>query len=451
MGRHQFGKVDDAWDVLLLALPHDWRKLAQDTGASKGLRKHQRLDNLLRPILLRLGCGLSLRSTADPEGLREDLPRLTDVALLKRERKCKDWLHALCVRLFEDLRLAVLPKGASQVWTVDAATVKEGRPRGSQWCVNYSVSLPSLACDLLPLPKTEGPDMGKSLARFPIRADDHVLAGRGYSTAWGIRQVADAGGRLIVPVDTRSPLLRTVTGQPFDLPAEVTSVTRAGDVRSWATTVVVPADDGGPAGEIAGRVCVLRKSREALRMAQEQVRGDPAEKGNQEQPSTLRLADYEIVFTTFPDPLFSAADVLAWYRLRQQVELVFEHFWVLAQLGAVPKSDDSVKPWFYTKLLMALLVEKLIRAISASDNVTACRSEQRRFVLEAVVNAIKPPGLRVRRAQRPFTWGDLGRRVYSRSRSAASGPLQHGTPMPRLRHLYLDLLERLEILVNRCA
>ena len=188
--------MDDAWDVLLLALPQDWRELAQDTGASKGLRKDKTLDNLLRPILLRLGCGCSLRQTAHVVGPLADLPRLCDVTLLKRERKSKDWLHALCVRLFEELRLAVLPEGEPQVWTVDAATVKERRRRGSQWCVHYSVSLPSLACELLMLPKTEGPDMGKSSARFPLRADDLVLAGRGYSTAWGIRQVAAAGGRL---------------------------------------------------------------------------------------------------------------------------------------------------------------------------------------------------------------------------------------------------------------
>ena len=448
MGGYRFGKLDNAWDVLLLALPQDWRRLAQDTRALKGLRMDRSPDNLLRSILLCLGCGYSLRRTAVFDCRPADLPRLSDVALLKRARKSKDWLHALCVRLFEELRLAVLPEGESQVWTVDAATLEERRRRGSQWCVHYSVSLPSLACELLMLPKTEGPDMGKSLARFPIRADDLVLAGRGYSTAWGIRQVAAAGGRLIVPVDTRSVQLCTAAGQPFDLLAEVTSVTRAGDVRSWATTVVVPGDDGGPAGEVAGRVCVLRKSREAIRLAQEQVRGDPAHEGHQVQPSRLRFADYEVVFTT--DPLFSAAEVLDWYRLRQQVELVFEHFYVLPQLGAVPKSDDSVKSWFYTKLFMALLVEKLIRVKYPSDNVSACRIQQREFVFELIANAIDPPFVQMRRS-RPLTFEALRRRVRERSPTAASRPLADGTPEPPDRKEYRERLESLETLIDRCA
>ena len=90
-------------------------------------------------------------------------------------------------------------------------------------------------------------------------------------------------------------------------------------------------------------------------------RRDAARKGNQVQPATLRFAEYVIVFTTFPEPPFSAADVLEWYRLRWQVELVFKRFKSLAQLGHVPKyDDDSAKAWLYGKLFVALLVEKLI-------------------------------------------------------------------------------------------
>ena len=42
------GTVDEDWEVLLSFLPQDWRELAQDTGALKGLRKDKAVDNLLR-------------------------------------------------------------------------------------------------------------------------------------------------------------------------------------------------------------------------------------------------------------------------------------------------------------------------------------------------------------------------------------------------------------------
>ena len=175
-----------------------------------------------------------------------------------------------------------------------------------------------------------------------------MLADRGYSTARGIRHVVDAGGRLIVRrVNTGSLPLHTAAGRPFDLLAAVSSVTRPGAARSWATTVVAADEDGGPPGEIAGRVCVLRKSAEAIRLAHQTPPRDAARKGNQVQAATLRFAEYGIVFTTFPEPRFSAADVLEWYRLRWQVELVFKRFKSLAQLGHLPKydDDDSAKAW----------------------------------------------------------------------------------------------------------
>ena len=194
------GTVDEDWEVLLSFLPQDWRELAQDTGALKGLRKDKAVDNLLRTLLLHLGCGHSLRETV-VRARQAHLADLSDVALLKRLKKSKGWLHALCVRLFEEQGLAVVPGGAFQVRAVDATTVKEPGPSGSLWRLHYSVGLPSLTCDFFKLTGTEGPGTGESLAQFPIRAGDHVLADRGYSTARGIRHVADAGGRLIVRVN----------------------------------------------------------------------------------------------------------------------------------------------------------------------------------------------------------------------------------------------------------
>ena len=80
------------------------------------------------------------------------------------------------------------------------------------------------------------------------------------------------------------------------------------------------------------------------------------------RPSTREFAKYVIVFTTFPAAAFPAERVLEWYRLRWQVELVFKRFKSLAQLGHLPKRDDeSAQAWLYGKLLVALLVEKLIR------------------------------------------------------------------------------------------
>jgi len=67
-----------------------------------------------------------------------------------------------------------------------------------------------------------------------------------------------------------------------------------------------------------------------------------------------------IVFTTRSSG--STAEVLRYYRMRWQIELVFKRLKSLAQLGHVPKHDDrSSGAWLYAKLLVTLLTQKLIR------------------------------------------------------------------------------------------
>ena len=57
-----------------------------------------------------------------------------------------------------------------------------------------------------------------------------------------------------------------------------------------------------------------------------------------------------------------AAEVLEWYRVRWQIELVFKRMKSLAALGQLPKHDDrSSRAWLYGKLLVALLGQELMR------------------------------------------------------------------------------------------
>ena len=346
--------MDEDWAVLVSFLPPEWRELARHTRALKGLRKDKSAEKLLRVLLLHLGCGHSLRETV-VRARKAKLAQLSDVALLKRLRKSRDWLHALCVELFREQGVWGPGDGGFEVRAFDATTVKEPGRTGALWRIHYSVRLPSLTCDFFKLTASDGEGAGESFAQFPIRAGDHVVADRGYSTACGIGHVAASGGHVLVRVNTGSLRLRTCTGERFDWLAELGSLTRTGAVQSWPTVAV------GDGVTVPGRVCAARKSTEAIRIAQDKLRKEAARKGKQVQPRSLEFARYVIVFTTFPEPTFAASQVLQWYRTRWQVELVFKRFKSLAQLGHLPKHDDeSAKAWLYGKLLVALLVEKLI-------------------------------------------------------------------------------------------
>ena len=121
-----------------VVLPGNWRQLAQASGALKGLRKDKSVEPVLRTLLSHLGCGYSLRETA-VRASKANLADLSDVALLKRLRKSKDWLHALCVALFQEQGVSVSQAGGLEVRVFDATTVKEPGRTGALWRIHYSV------------------------------------------------------------------------------------------------------------------------------------------------------------------------------------------------------------------------------------------------------------------------------------------------------------------------
>ena len=352
--------MDEDWEVLRSFLPADWQGMAKDTGALKGLRKDKSVETLLRVLLLHLGCGHSLRETV-VRARQAHLADMSSVALFKRLKKSANWLRALCIELFQEQGLVLSNDDGFQVRAFDATTVKEPGKTGSLWRIHYSVCLPSLSCDFFKITQTEGVGTGESFSHFPIRRGDHILADRGYSSAAGLHHVVSAGGRVTVRVNTGTVSFRTTVGEPFDLLGVVGTLTRAGAVGSWSVETA-----GGGDATVRGRVCAVRKTREAVEMAHEKIRRDAVRKGRQVQPQTFEFARYVIVFTTFSEDAFAAREVLEWYRVRWQVELVFKRFKSLAQLGHLPKYDDeSARAWLYGKLLVALLVEKLIGHASA--------------------------------------------------------------------------------------
>ena len=347
--------LDEDWELLVSFLPQNWEELARQTGALRKLRKDKSPGNLLRTLLLYFGCGHSLRETVVC-ARRAQLADLSDVALLKRLRKSRDWLHALCVELFREQGVVAARSDTFQVRAFDATTVKEPGQSGSLWRIHHSVCLPSLTCDFFKLTRTEGAGTGESLTQFPIAPGDCILADCGYSTGRGIRYAVEAGGQVTVRVNSGSLVLVGADGEVLDLVECLQPLRDPGVIGSVSAQAVA---NGGV--RVPGRICALRKTAEASRLAQAKIRREASHKGHEILPATLELAKYVILFTTVPERDWSGPAVLEWYRTRWQVELVFKRFKSLAQLGCLPKyDDDSAKAWLYGKLLVALLVEKLI-------------------------------------------------------------------------------------------
>lgn len=348
--------IEEDWNVLVSLLPSDWREKAKETDALKGLRKNKSPEDLLRTLLIHLAQGLSLRETV-VRAREAQLADMSDVALLKRLRKCSKWLLELNKSLFKEIGVNFVPnENDFEVRIFDSTNVKEPGKTGSLWRIHYSLRLPSLQCDFFKVTSTEGKGTGDSLSQYVIEPGDHIMADRGYGRIPGIEYANQKQAALLVRISPHHIVLTDERGQPFDWLEKLSEISKPGQTFSWNVLL-----KGSNQQRIPGRICVLKKSEHAIRIAQRRIKKYASKKCKKLMPNTLIYAEYVIVFTTFEESRFSSDEVMRWYRLRWQIELVFKRFKQLAQLGHLPKhTDESSKAWLYGKLLIALLTEKLI-------------------------------------------------------------------------------------------
>lgn len=350
---------DENWDYLLTLLPPDWEELAYSSGGVRRLRGTSSLGDLLRTLLLHIAYGCSLRTTA-VVAKTAGWANMSDVALLKKLRVCETWLCKLCFGLLKESNMSV-PQShhGLRIRLVDSTIIKEPGSSGSQWRVLYSFGVPDWKCDFFRLTPTKGAGNGESLKYFDLNPGDCLLADRGFSHQAGIAHVERNGGFVIVRHNDQCVPLELDNGSQFVLLEWLKLISEPGQVggiRVW-----LPAEKKSET-RIAVRLCAVRKSVEASALAEKKLKKKVSRNQRQMRESTLELSSWVVVLTTVKREVLSDAEVLEWYRVRWQIELVFKRLKSLGDVGHLPKRDAaSSRAWVYGKLLIALLGEKMQR------------------------------------------------------------------------------------------
>ncbi len=346
--------AEEDWQVVLRFLPEGWQNKAKELGALRRCRRFAGAEALLRTLLIHLADGCSLRETA-VRASAGGIAVVSDVALLKRLRASGEWLRWMAAGVMEtwvEKRPAVLLESGRQWRVVDGSTISEPGATGSTWRLHYSICLPSLRCDEVRL---TAPSVGESLRRFTARPGDVLIADRGFAHRAGVDHVVAGGGDVVVRINLTNLPLLSGTGEAFPLLDRLRGLkaTREGDWEVWV------AYDGR---RIGGRVCALRKSRQATERARRALLKEAARKGRRVKPETLEAAAYTFLFTTL-ERHFPAGAVLELYRGRWQVEIAFKRLKSIMNLGHLKKTDpEGAQAWVHGKLLVAFLLEALIAA-----------------------------------------------------------------------------------------
>jgi hypothetical protein len=203
---------------------------------------------------------------------------------------------------------------------------------------------------------SQGVGNGETFARFPVSRGDLFLGDRAYGITRGIRHVVKNGGDVLVRFGWNNlPLWNENKKARFNLFAHLRKL-RGPAPGDWPVFV------GDETPMVPGRVCAIRKSRQAIEASHKRVRRKSQKHGNTILPQTLEASEYIFVFTTVPASLLSPAQVLEFYRGRWQVELVFKRLKSLMELGHLRKTDDqSARAWIHGKLFVAFVLEALLR------------------------------------------------------------------------------------------
>jgi hypothetical protein len=347
--------VDESWEILRRFLPDDLEGSAREHGAFRRARGEIKSATvLLRLLLLHVAGGLSLEQ-AVLRARENKLVNISAVGLFKRLRSSGPWLAWLTEQLVKTLSEDwndTLWKGRP-IRVLDATDIQEPGPTGTDWRLHYSLRLPQLSCDFLQLTDVHG---GETLKRLPVAKGDIVLCDRGYSHREGVAQVIAQEADVVVRLNSGVFPLLDRQGQPIDL-VKLVGKLKAGKIAEW------PVWFEGAGRRHLLRLCVLRKSQVATKMAQRKAERKARNKGQQIRPETLKLAAFVLVLTSLPASWGDTAFVLELYRARWQVELAFKRLKQLLAAGHVPKTTDTSScAWLQAKILTALLIEHMIHA-----------------------------------------------------------------------------------------
>jgi hypothetical protein len=344
----------DDWEILLSFLPAGWAQKAFELGALARKRKIVSPQTLLRLLLIHLADGKSLRTTA-AFGHEVELCNINDVSLLHRLRASEGWFRWMSQKVIKDLKGPEPLDTIGQkfrVRVVDGTAITEPGSTGSDWRIHYSLQLPNLQCDTFTI---TGPETGEDFQRYSVQKGDLLIADRGYCKRPGIWHVLGQGGDVLVRFHSSNLPLFTYKGSPLE-PLKFFRTLGAGKYGDWNVWFRSPENNQ----LIKGRICAIRKSKEAIELAQKKLRTKASRQQRELRPETLEHAEYVSLFTTANRFSLKAEDILNLYRGRWQIELVFKRLKGIIGVGNLPKQNPkSSVAWLQGKLFVALLVERL--------------------------------------------------------------------------------------------
>ena len=333
--------ADEQWRYVATLLPDDLEQSARETGALARCRNIPSAEALMRVVLAYAVSDLSMKDVAawaSTLGVAE----ITGPGLFYRLREAEPWLARVLAQVLQE-EVGGAPKGL-RLRAADATVITGPASKGTDWRAHVLIDPVTGKLGFVELTDAHG---GEGLGRHPVEPGELVLGDRAYATARGIHAVYAVGAQVLVRLNLNTVRLCDQHRHRIALLAEEARVPPVGAVE-YEILVPVPPVSHHPGSQIW-------KLKDALAWI-------PA------RAIAGRTREGEVIWilTTVPGQALSALQVLALYRFRWQIELLFKRLKSLLHLDALPsRAGPTAKSWMLARLLAAALAQKLLEPSGA--------------------------------------------------------------------------------------
>jgi hypothetical protein len=347
----------DQFDDLLRRLPAslDLDHIARQTKAIQRKRAVREGHILLRVALARGPGGLSLSQTAAWATIL-GLAQMSDPAIKKRLDRSVAFLDGVIAAL-----LAEQTPGAAVRWIgrilrcSDGSCFRNPGSKSTDWRLHAVYDLGRGGFSHLELTDQHG---GEAITRGTPVAGEIRIGDRYFAKAGRLHQYRQESAEqadFLVRVGWNALSLRDQDGVAFDLIDYLGQLPPDHEPHEMTLHASLGADACLPL-----RLIVQRKTPEATEATRTALRREASRKQKVLDPRSLVAAAFIILATSLPTEGYPAAEALAVYRLRWQIELAFKRLKSLLRMNRLPtRTDAASRSWLLAHLIVALLCDDL--------------------------------------------------------------------------------------------
>jgi hypothetical protein len=351
----------DRFDELLRRLPADLdlEALARQTKAIERKREIETGANLLRLALARGPGGLSLSQTAAWATML-GFAEMSDPGVKYRLDKAVEFLDAVMAsQLMDKAPGAAVRWDGRTLRLCDGSCFREPGAKTTSWRLHAVYDLGRGGFSHLALTDQHG---GETIEHGAPLAGEIRIGDRGFARAPSLhrfRQQSANQADFIVRVGWAAFSLTDRDGKDFDLIGHLGQMSAGFAPYEVAVRARLgPLDPALPL-----RLIIQRKTPEATEAARAKLRREASKKQKALDPNSLIAAEFIIVGTSLPAETYPAAEVLAVYRLRWQIELAFKRLKSLLHMDQIPtRTERASRSWLTAHLIMALLCDDISQA-----------------------------------------------------------------------------------------